>query len=161
MSVPLSSEQAGYSLKPNMFAFNDDQISSDFYDKQCRALNPAAAAAATSPAAPATTILITAVPSPGRRRLQRPIRHRRRQRQSSADSGDSYEVSRSGLTRTSLQRMIADSVGLPLEWGCDKLTVADKEMPIPVMPVQLFGHMLGVLQYSYEAFREVREKVKV
>jgi hypothetical protein len=36
----MSNERSGYSLKPNMYAFNEDQVATDFYDKRCRAAQP-------------------------------------------------------------------------------------------------------------------------
>jgi hypothetical protein len=35
VSVPLSTEQAGHSLKPHMYAFNDNQVDTSFYEQHC------------------------------------------------------------------------------------------------------------------------------
>ncbi|WIA38847.1 hypothetical protein OEZ86_002124 [Tetradesmus obliquus] len=83
VTVPMSNERSGYSLKPNMYAFNEDQ------------------------------------------------------------------------------RLALQQIGTPPEWQCESLQVGQSEMPIPALKVELFGHMAGVLQQSYEVFREVRERLKL
>jgi hypothetical protein len=35
LSVPLSSQQAGHSLKPNMFAWDQHHIDPDFFTQHC------------------------------------------------------------------------------------------------------------------------------
>lgn len=39
VSVPLSNEQAGHSLKPHMFAWNDNQIDTHYYEQHCSHIN--------------------------------------------------------------------------------------------------------------------------
>jgi hypothetical protein len=60
-----------------------------------------------------------------------------------------------------LQRLALQQIGTPPEWQCESLQMGQSEMPIPAMKAELFTHMYGVLQQSYEVFREVRERLKV
>jgi hypothetical protein len=65
------------------------------------------------------------------------------------------------LKGVQLQRLALQAIGTPPEWQCESLQVGQSEMPIPAMKVELFSHMHGVLQQSYEVFREVRERLNV
>eukprot|EP00882_Tetradesmus_deserticola_P019792 GHRQ01021331.1.p1 GENE.GHRQ01021331.1~~GHRQ01021331.1.p1 ORF type:complete len:527 (+),score=195.23 GHRQ01021331.1:138-1583(+) len=279
VSVPLSNARSGYSLKPNMFAFDDDQVATDFYDKICSKSKPQPGAPAAAgrrrrslllrphqgrlrgldatgsslnssshtagQAWPdqaqqlehtwrlkvvqplAQPLLAVVRPVPGavqqlgsaaeqlRQKLQRyvgavtgqqqPAAHREKLQQSASllhaetavvgdagmagssrgsSSGTSAAGSRqhsrqladvvagagagsaaahgvANLRGAQLQRLALQQIGTPPEWQCESLQVGQSEMPVPAMRVELFSHMHGVLQQSYEAFREVRERLKL
>lgn len=262
VTVPMSNERSGYSLKPNMYAFNEDQVATDFYDNRCSSSSktqpatPAAAAAhrrrallrqqhsqwlqlaaaqSSSAAGNSSTHAAghSVQPPPGEQlqqqhnwqrvaqpvlgaarqlaaaasqhwqqlqqhmaaagsQLQSAARHMRllqppvTQQQPRADIRDAFDVSSSGssqqrqsrqlmdaaaaaaaaqgsasLRGVALQRLALQQIGTPPEWQCESLQVGQSEMPIPALKVELFGHMAGVLQQSYEVFREVRERLKL
>jgi hypothetical protein len=265
----MSNERSGYALKPNMYAFNEDQIATDFYDKKCSAGHP-------QPVAPAAAghrrrallrqaqqgwwRLLSApiginnhtmqaagqhahvdkqlqqqehswqqlqrLAQPGLaavrsllgvgQQLEMAVRQRWRQLQqriasvgeplqpaarpmellqppgvqqleaAAADmvyaggSNSSVKVhsvhhSRhlsaadtavvdqrsTPLRGVQLQRLALQQIGTPPEWRCESLQMGQSEMPIPAMKVELFSHMHGVLQQSYEVFRELRERLKL
>lgn len=140
VSVPLSSDQAGHSLKPNMFAFNEDQVTTSYYEQHCQASN-------------------TLVASTARHLNQLQYQHSKaRVRVPHSGSDPDYQ-----LPVLQLHQLITAAVGFPPEWDCERLSVGDNDLgvPIPVMPVHVFKHMIGALEYSYEAFKEVRERLKV
>lgn len=60
-----------------------------------------------------------------------------------------------------LQRLVLQQFGVPPEWHCDSLRLGDAEVPIPIIRVEHFDHMQDVLKQSYQAFTEVRQKLKV
>jgi hypothetical protein len=260
----MSNERSGYSLKPNMYAFNEDQVATDFYDKKCSAGQPQPAAPAatghrrrallrqaqhgwrqlssasnsrgnhTGPAADQHVLQqehswqqLKRLAQPGLaalralllgvgRQLEPVARQRWRQLQQRAASagaqlqpaahpmqllqplgmqqpvaaaGDSAYVSgrnslvgvHSGhhnrvlfaadvatdaqgsapLRGVQLQRLALQQIGTPPEWRCESLQMGQSEMPVPAMKVELFSHMHGVLQQSYEVFRELRERLQL
>lgn len=144
MSVPISPEQAGNSLKPNMFAFDEHQINTTFYEQHCKVFN--------QKTTPATQV-------PDTRHLLQRWQHEALQRGHRSLMADASQSA--ALSWRRAQQLMISAIGLPPEWDCDKLTVGDSEMPMGVMPVQLFRHKFKVLQYSYKAFKEVRERLKV
>lgn len=214
VSVPLSNEQAGHSLKPNMYAWNADQIDTSFYQQHC-----SSGRNGSSRASPQMSAWVAAglgidqqqqqqVASAGRHMLlglaissgssiqegaapatlpwlpqqQQPPRHlvgtavhSDTYLQHGSVKGSTGGTSRGSRVLSGIARLLRKVLrhrqrrpraleqfgGLPPEHACDKLPVGQDLMPIPVMRVGLFQHMDGVLRGSYEAFRAVRQALKV
>ncbi|KAF6257991.1 mannosyltransferase putative-domain-containing protein [Scenedesmus sp. NREL 46B-D3] len=282
VTVPMSNERSGHSLKPNMYAFNEDQVATDFYERRCGARKPQPAAPAAAGhrrrslllqsqqgrlrrAQASSSSFNSSAPVAGQhaqawlqqeqqqehgwqlqvmQRLAQPLlvavrpmlgagqqlesaagrRWRTLQQRAAAvrglpdpaardkkllpsaslrqpeaavvDVADTDGSSRSGGSSSSLglthrqhsrqqlagvveggggaaarrlaslqgvqlQRLALQQIGTPPEWQCASLQVGQSEMPIPAMKVEVFSHMHGVLQQSYEVFREVRERLKL
>jgi hypothetical protein len=63
------------------------------------------------------------------------------------------------MLKQKLLQLVAGRMRLPPERSCDQLPVGEDVVPIPVMPVEAFSHMQGVLQQSYQAFEHVRQQL--
>jgi hypothetical protein len=269
VTVPMSNERSGYSLKPNMYAFNENQVATDFYDKRCRAAHPQPTAPAAAqhrrrallrqaqqgwwrlssasssrgnhtahavgqhvqldrqlqqqerswqqllrvaqPGLAAVRALLGAGQQlkaaarltwrqlqqraasagaqlqpaahpmllPQAQGMQQPVAaavdsvfvsgrdgavgvHSEHQSRSLSAADVAADAQGTGLLRgVQLQRLALQQIGTPPEWRCESLQMGRSEMPIPAMKVELFSHMHGVLQHSYEVFRELRERLQL
>jgi hypothetical protein len=148
VSVPLSNAQAGNSLKANMYAFDAHQIDTAFYGQHCAAARGGRNSSSSSGGGGG---------GGGRRRRLRQADQRQQQQQQQPEQQQPEQQQQQQQARRPPPLLAA--YGLPPEHTCDRLPVGEDVVPIPVMAVEVFGHMQGVLQASYAAFAAVRAAI--
>ena len=131
VSVPLTSEQAGHSLKPHMFAFKDSEINSTAWQDACANM--------------------TKYPTVG----STDMHNNTANNSNSSDDEDGFPE------RTMHGEVLLGQAGVSMVAPEHACSFEAGKVPIPVLPVELHSGIVPVLQASYKAYADLRKELNV
>jgi hypothetical protein len=135
VSVPLTSEQAGHSLKPHMFAFKDSEVNSTYWREACANMT---------------------------RYLTDDSSTSMRNNTVTTNSSSNKDDDGHGLPeRTMHGEVVFAQGGLPMLGPEVNCSFAEGTLPIPVLPVELHSSVVPILQASYKAYSDLRKELNV